>query len=565
MKGFGVSPGVAIGFAVVILEEPLIEKDEIQDIDKELEILDNALNTSEKQLDDIITENRNMLDEKELAIFSAHKMFLEDAELLGKIRDLIRIEKINSSWAVKAVFEDYINVFMNMEDSYFKERASDLKDVCNRIIRNILKLPTIDYSTLEENSIIISKDLTPSDTAVLPKDKVAGFIIETGGATSHTAILANIMGIPAIVGLKILDRVNDGDTILLDGQSGEVYINPNEETYSKFVTKKESIKNEKSRLLDLMGKPSITKDGRKVEITCNISSPEDVQYVIENDGEGIGLYRSEFLFMNRSTPPTEEVQLSFYKSVAEKLNGKPVIIRTLDVGGDKGIPYLNIPKENNPFLGYRAIRYCIDNEDFFKTQLRAILRASFYGKILIMFPMISDIKEIRAAKHLLNQAKKELDSKGILYDKSIKTGIMIETPSAAILSDIFAKEVDFFSIGTNDLIQYTMAADRMNIKVEKLYSPFNPSVLRLIKTIIDNGHNNGIFVGMCGEAAGNLTLAPVFIGMGLDEFSTAPSTVLPLRELVLRLDRKQMSRLTDEILKLSSAEEVEDYINKNMI
>lgn len=565
MKGLGVSPGVAIGKAVVILEGPVIERTEIQDVDKELEILDNALDVSKKQLDDIIKENRNKLGEEELAILSAHKMFLEDSELLGKIRDMIKTEKTSSTWSVKKVFDDYISIFMGMEDSYFKERASDLKDVCNRIIRNILKLPAIDYTSLEEKSIIVSKDLTPSDTAVIPRDKVAGFVTEMGGATSHTAVLANIMGIPAVVGVKILDSVNNGDTVLLDGQSGEVYVNPDEETYSRFLKKKKSINNEKNRYLDFLGKPSISKDGVKVEIVCNIGSPEDVQYVIENNGEGVGLYRSEFLFMNRSTPPTEEEQFIFYKSVAEKLNGKPVIIRTLDVGGDKEIPYLDIPKESNPFLGYRAIRYCLENEDFFKTQLRAMLRASYYGRILIMFPMISDIKEIRAAKRLLNEAKEELDSQGILYDKGIKAGIMIETPAAAILSDLLAKEVDFFSIGTNDLVQYTMAVDRMNIKVEKLYSPFNPSVLRLIKTIIDNGHNNGIFVGMCGEAAGNLSLTPVFLGMGLDEFSVAPSKVLSLRELVSRLDRKMLSKQIDEILKLSTSEEVEEYINKNML
>lgn len=564
MKGFGVSPGLAIGFAVIKLEDPLIEKEEIQDINKELMILDDALNTSKEQLNNIITKNENRLDAKELEIFSAHKMFLEDAELLGKIRDRIEKEKINSPWVVKTVFEEYINVFMHMEDIYLKERASDLKDVCNRIIRNILKLPALDYSTLEENSIIISKELTPSDTAVIPKNKVAGFITEDGGATSHTSILANIMGIPAVVGLNILGKVKGGDTILIDGQSGDVYINPDEKTYFWFVKKKESNEKEKRKLLSLKGKPSITKDGRKVEITCNISSPEDVQYVIENDGEGVGLYRSEFLFMNRNNAPSEEVQLSFYRSVAEKLHGKPVIIRTLDVGGDKGIPYLDIPRENNPFLGYRAIRYCIDNEDFFKIQLRAILRASYYGKLLVMFPMISDISEIRAAKRLLDQAKVELDSQGLLYDKDIKAGIMIETPSAAILSDLFAKEADFFSIGTNDLIQYTLAADRTNVKVEKLYSPFSPSILRLIKTIIDNGHKNGIPVGMCGEAAGDLELAAVLIGMGLDEFSVAPPMVLPLRELVMQTDHNQISYLIKGILSMSSAEEVKDYIGRNM-
>lgn len=564
MKGIGVSPGLAIGFAIIKLEDPLIEKEEIQDINKELMILDDALNISKEQLNNIITKNENRLDAKELEIFSAHKMFLEDAELLGKIRDRIEKEKINSPCVVKTVFEEYINVFMHMEDIYLKERASDLKDVCNRIIRNILKLPALDYSTLEENSIIISKELTPSDTAVIPKNKVAGFITEDGGATSHTSILANIMGIPAVVGLNILGKVKGGDTILIDGQSGDVYINPDEKTYFWFVKKKESNEKEKRKLLSLKGKPSITKDGRKVEITCNISSPEDVQYVIENDGEGVGLYRSEFLFMNRNNAPSEEVQLSFYRSVAEKLHGKPVIIRTLDVGGDKGIPYLDIPRENNPFLGYRAIRYCIDNEDFFKIQLRAILRASYYGKLLVMFPMISDISEIRAAKRLLDQAKVELDSQGLLYDKDIKAGIMIETPSAAILSDLFAKEADFFSIGTNDLIQYTLAADRTNVKVEKLYSPFSPSVLRLIKTIIDNGHKNGIPVGMCGEAAGDLELAAVLIGMGLDEFSVAPPMVLPLRELVMQTDHNQISYLIKGILSMSSAEEVKDYIRRNM-
>jgi phosphotransferase system enzyme I (PtsI) len=453
-------------------------------------------------------------------------------------------------------------MFQSIEDEYLRERAEDIKDVMNRVIRILMGISSVDFSNLKENSIIVAKDLTPSDTAQIDRTKVAAMITEMGGKTSHAAIIARIMGIPTVVGLNnITDKIKNGDTVICDGKTGKVLINPNAKQLFYF-TKKKNIEDEiRNELKNQIGLPSVTKDGFKVSLTANIGVPNDVDMALENDAEGIGLFRSEFIFMNREHQPTEDEQFEQYKEVLVKMGDKPVIIRTMDIGGDKNVPYIDIPKEMNPFLGYRAIRLCLGNLEVFRTQLRAILRASVYGNVKIMIPMISTMKELKDSKKILQQAKDELTKEGIKFKKDIEIGIMIEIPSAAIISDLLAREVDFFSIGTNDLIQYTMAVDRMNSKLSYLYSQYHPALLRLIKGIIDNAHDAGIWVGMCGEAAGDPKLIPVFLGMGLDEFSMNSPSILRARYIVRNLNKADMEVIAKSTLNMENALEVEEYLS----
>ncbi|MFA7550359.1 MAG: phosphoenolpyruvate--protein phosphotransferase, partial [Sedimentibacter sp.] len=534
MKGLGVSPGIGIGKAFIIDKGPInIIKNYVNDAEKEIDRLKAALEMAKEQLNELYISTIDELGEKEAQIFKSHEMMLEDDTFISDVEDRINREGVNAEFALNETSNVYIKMFQSIEDEYLRERSEDIKDVMNRVIRILMGVSSTDFSNIEENSIIVAKDLTPSDTAQLDRTKVAAMITEVGGKTSHAAIIARIMGIPTIVGLNnITDKIKDGDTVICDGKTGKVLINPNAKQLFYYNKKKNIEDDIKNELRNQVGLPSITKDGFKVSLSANIGVPNDVDMALENDAEGIGLFRSEFIFMNRDRQPTEDEQFEQYKEVLVKMGDKPVIIRTMDIGGDKNVPYIDIPKEMNPFLGYRAIRFCLGNVEVFRTQLRAILRASVYGNVKIMIPMISTMKELKDSKKILQQAKDELKSEGIKFKNDIEIGIMIEIPSAAIISDLLAKEVDFFSIGTNDLIQYTMAVDRMNSKLSYLYSQYHPALLRLIKGIIDNAHNAGIWVGMCGEAAGDPKLIPVFVGMGLDEFSMNGPSILRARYIV---------------------------------
>ena len=455
-------------------------------------------------------------------------------------------------------------MFESMDNEYMRERAADIKDVTNRIIRHLLGIKIVDLAALEEEVILVAHDLTPSDTATMNKSKVLGFLTDIGGRTSHTAIMARTLEIAAVVGLTdITTKANDGDYIVFNGDTGEVILNPDEETIDKYTKLKNEFDEYRKSLELLKGKPSQTTDKRHVELAGNIGSPNDVEGLIKNDAEGVGLYRTEFLYMDKEDGfPTEEEQYEAYKAVLEGMDNKPIVIRTLDIGGDKELPYFDMEPEMNPFLGYRAIRICLDRKDIFKTQLRALYRASVHGTLRIMFPMISSLEELLAAKEVVAEVKEELKSEGIAYADNVEVGMMIEIPSAAVISDILAKHVDFFSIGTNDLIQYTCAVDRMNQKISSLYNQFNPAVLRLIKTVIDNAHAEGKWVGMCGESAGDQRMIPILLGFGLDEFSMSPISILPARKLITSVSYEDMKKFAGEVLAMGTAEEIKAHVEK---
>lgn len=566
MKGIGVSPGISIG--KVFLKEEIeikVEKKNIESSFDEIAKLNDAIEKSLKEVKSIHEYALKNLGEKEAEIFSAHKLMLEDPEFIGLIKGKIEDENVNAEWGVQEASNNYISILENMDNEYLKERAADIKDISKRLINNLMGIENISLSTLEEECIIVSKDLTPSDTAQMRKDKVLGFVTEVGGRTSHTSIMARTLELPAVVGVKdITKAVKSNDIIIIDGDEGTIIINPTQDEINAYKEKRKAFEEFKNKLKELKNSKSISKDGHKVEIAGNIGTPKDIDKVIENGGEGVGLYRTEFLYMDRDKLPTEEEQFESYKIVAEKLEGKPLVIRTLDVGGDKELPYLEMPKEMNPFLGYRAIRLCLDRVDIFKVQLRAILRASAYGNIKIMFPMISNLKEFRDAKQILEEMKSELRAENIPFNENIEVGIMVEIPSAAIQSDVFAKEVDFFSIGTNDLIQYTLAVDRGNENISYLYSQYNPAVLRLIKMTIENGHKEGIWVGMCGEAAGDERLIPILLGMGLDEFSMSASSILKARYTIKNISKVEMENMIEEVLNLETPLQVKQYIDEKI-
>lgn len=567
MKAIGTSPGIAVG-KVLVYKEPelVIELKKIYDIDSEIERLDSAIKKSSKEIQDLYEEALKNVGKDEAQIFAAHKMILEDPEFVNGIKFKIKEKKTNAEWAVKEISNQYIEMFNNIEDEYLRERALDLKDVSKRLLRELMGIKSRDIRVIREECILVAEYLTPSDTVQMNKDRVIGFVTELGGKTSHTSIVARTLEIPAVAGIKNITNIaKDGDLMIIDGSEGLILLNPTEEEIKIYEDKKRKYNEFKQKIVQMKEKKSISNDGVKVELDVNIGTLKDLDHVIENDGEGIGLFRTEFLYMNSNKMPTEEEQFKAYKTAAERLKGKPVVIRTLDVGGDKYIPYLNQPEEMNPFLGLRAIRLCLSKKDIFKTQLRALLRASAYGNIKIMFPMISSIKEIRDAKEILEEAKEELRKENIPFNENMEVGIMVEIPAVAIRSDIFAKEVDFFSIGTNDLIQYTLAVDRGNQNVSSLFSQYDPSVLKLIKMTIENGHKEGIWVGMCGEAAGDEKLIPLFLAMGLDEFSMSPSSLLKARWIIRNTSKKEIEPMLDIILNLPTAEDVENYIDENII
>lgn len=564
-KGTGASPGIALGRALVIEHSELvIEKKTIENIDEEIQKLESAVKVSKEELTKVKEKALAELGEHEAEIFEAHLLVLEDPELIGSAISKIRDEKVNADYALNEIKEMFVAMFESMDNEYMRERAADIKDVTNRVLRHILGIKVVDLAELDEEVVLIAHDLTPSDTATMNKNMVLGFLTDIGGRTSHTAIMARTLEIAAVVGLNdITKKVKDGDYIVFNGDTGEVIVNPYEETKAKYASLKEEFEEYRKSLELLKGQASITTDGRHVELAGNIGSPNDVEGLIKNDAEGVGLYRTEFLYMDKEDSfPTEEEQYEAYKAVLEGMNNKPIVIRTLDIGGDKELPYFEMEAEMNPFLGYRAIRLCLDRKDIFKTQLRALYRASVHGKLRIMFPMISSLEELLDAKEVIKEVLKELDAENIAYSNDVEVGMMIEIPSAAVISDVLAKHVDFFSIGTNDLIQYTCAVDRMNQKISHLYNQFNPAVLRLIKMVIDNAHKEGKWVGMCGESAGDQRMIPILLGFGLDEFSMSPISILPARKLITSLSYADMQKFADEVLAMGTAKEIKEYVDK---
>ncbi|CEN94577.1 MAG: phosphoenolpyruvate--protein phosphotransferase [Paeniclostridium sp.] len=564
-KGTGASPGIALGNALVIEHSELnIEKRNIENIEAEIEKLQSAVETSRIELEKVKERAKVELGEHEAEIFEAHLLVLADPELIDQTISKIKDEKVNADFALNEVKDMFVSIFESMDNEYMRERAADIKDVTNRVLRHILGVKVVDLSALDEEVILIAHDLTPSDTATMNKKMVLGFLTNIGGRTSHTAIMARTLEIAAIVGLNdATDQIKDGDFIVFNGETGEVIINPDEETINQYRKLKAKHDEEKEALKQLIGKASSTLDERHVELAGNIGSPNDLDGLLKNDAEGVGLYRTEFLYMDKEDDfPTEQEQYEAYKAVLEGMNGKPIVIRTLDIGGDKELKYFKMDEEMNPFLGYRAIRLCLDRVDIFKTQLRALYRASVHGKLRIMFPMISSLEELLKAKEVIREVLSELDSEGIKYSHEVEVGMMIEIPSAAVISDILAKHVDFFSIGTNDLIQYTCAVDRMNQKISYLYNQFNPAVLRLIKMVIDNAHKEGKWVGMCGESAGDKRMIPILLGMGLDEFSMSPISILPARKFITSVNYLDMKKFADEVLTMGTAEEIKAYVDK---
>lgn len=532
-KGIAVSFGYAVG-KVLIKEsqEIVLDQHQISDAEAEKNRLKSAIEVSVSQLEKLKEKTEKEMGEDKAQIFAAHIMLAEDPVFESEVEELID-NKLNAEMAVSQTTDKYLEFFSSMEDEYMRERAADLKDVCKRIILN-LSGKMKESEEYGYNTVIVAHDLTPSDTAELDKEKVIAFLTDIGGRTSHTAIMAKTLEIPAIVGLQDISRtVKNGDLIIVDGVKGEVIINPDSDLVSEYQIKKEEFLKEKEELKKLKDIKVYGKDGRRIEIAGNIGSPADVDKVIENGGEGVGLFRTEFLYMNSSKFPTEEEQFESYKAVVEKMGEKPVVIRTLDIGGDKELPYLDIEKEMNPFLGYRAIRLCLDRPDIFKVQLRALLRASAYGNLRIMFPMISGKEEILQAKEVLAECMKELKEEGKAFNEKLQVGIMVEIPAAAVNSEELADYVDFFSIGTNDLIQYTIAVDRLNQKVSYLYNPNHPAVLKLIKMTIDAAHSKGKWCGMCGEMAGDPDAIPVLVGFGIDELSMSAASILKAKKIIL--------------------------------
>ncbi|AMC07968.1 phosphoenolpyruvate--protein phosphotransferase [Turicibacter sp. H121] len=562
IKGIAASNGIAIAKAFKLIEPELtVVKATISDVEAEINLYKEALVKTTEELQKIKVKAAQNLSEEEAAVFDAHINMANDPESLSQTTDKIKSESVNAAYAFDEVSNMFIMMFESMDNEYFRERAADIKDIKKRILAHLLGVKVNDPSTIDEQVVIIAEDLTPSDTAQLDRNFVKGFATNIGGRTSHSAIMARSLEIPAVVGTKtILEDVKDGDMIILDGLEGNVIVNPTAEQVAHYEEVAKQYEAQKAEWAKLKNEKTVSKDGQHVELAANIGTPKDVEGVLANGGEAVGLYRTEFLYMGRDNFPTEEEQFEAYKAVLEAMGDKPVVVRTLDIGGDKELPYLHLPKEMNPFLGYRAIRLCLDDTDLFRTQLRALLRASAYGKLRIMFPMIATLNEFRSAKALLLEEKAKLVAEGVTVSEEIEVGMMVEIPSAAVLADQFAKEVDFFSIGTNDLIQYTMAADRMNEKVSYLYQPYNPSILRLVKMVIDAAHKEGKWTGMCGEMAGDQTAIPLLLGLGLDEFSMSATSILPARSLISKLSKAEMADLAAEALNKSTVEEVIELV-----
>lgn len=564
IKGIAASDGVAIAKAYLLVEPDLTfdKNEKVTDVEGEVAKFNNAIEASKVELTKIRNNAEVQLGADKAAIFDAHLLVLDDPELIQPIQDKIKNENANAASALTDVTTQFVTIFESMDNEYMKERAADIRDVSKRVLSHILGVELPNPSMIDESVVIVGNDLTPSDTAQLNKEFVQGFATNIDGRTSHSAIMSRSLEIPAIVGTKsITQEVKQGDMIIVDGLNGDVIVNPTEDELIAYQDKRERYFADKKELQKLRDADTVTVDGVHAELAANIGTPNDLPGVIENGAQGIGLYRTEFLYMGRDQMPTEEEQFEAYKEVLEAMDGKRVVVRTLDIGGDKELSYLNLPEEMNPFLGYRAIRLCLAQQDIFRPQLRALLRASVYGKLNIMFPMVATINEFREAKAILLEEKENLKNEGHDISDDIELGIMVEIPATAALADVFAKEVDFFSIGTNDLIQYTLAADRMSERVSYLYQPYNPSILRLVKQVIEASHKEGKWTGMCGEMAGDETAIPLLLGLGLDEFSMSATSILKARRQINGLSKNEMTELANRAVDCATQEEVIELVN----
>lgn len=565
LAGHGVSAGIAIARAFR-LKEPGLAVAKRTPADKEAEVrrFERAVEKSRRDLEKVKEQAARELGEDQAAVFAAHLLVLQDPELMDRVKDNILHQGMSAEFALKEAADTFISALESLDNEYMRERSADVRDVAKRVLGHLLGIQIPDLSVIREEVIIVAEDLTPSHTAQLNRKFVKGILTNGGGFTSHSAIMARSMEIPAVAGTQTsLDMIEDGTLLIIDGQEGIVIMNPEQAVVKKYEKKKAAYEEYQAGLAKFAQLPTVTADGCAVRLAANISAPSDADNVLQNGGEGIGLFRTEFLYMGRRQLPTEDEQFAAYKNVLERMNGKPVVIRTLDIGGDKQLPYLNLPKEANPFLGFRAIRLCLKKPDLFRTQLRALLRASACGNLKITFPMIAALQELRQAKQLLMEEKQSLVQAGIAVADKVEVGMMIEVPSSAVMADVFAKEIDFFSIGTNDLIQYTLAADRMNKQVAYLYEPFHPAVLRLVKTVIDAAHKEGKRAAMCGEMAGMEAAIPILLGMGLDEFSMNASAVLPARKLISQLSKKEIGESMDQMLQMETAEQVKQFISEH--
>ena len=564
ITGIPASPGIVFGKALVLKEEKIVldtQKISEEQVEAEVARFYAGREAAVEQLNSIHQRALKSLGEEKAAIFEGHLMILEDEELEEEIIDYLRSQKVNASVAASKIIDQQVEMLSEIDDEYLKERAGDIRDIGNRLIKNILGMHIVDLGDITEESILVAYDLTPSETAQLNLEKVLGFITDIGGRTSHTSIMARSLELPAIVGTNdVTARVNTGDYLILDAVNNRVYVNPTQAEIDELKTLEAKLAEEKAELAKLKDLPAVTLDGHKVEVVANIGTIRDCEGAHRNGAEGVGLYRTEFLFMDRDQLPSEEEQFIAYKEVVEAMEGRLVVLRTMDIGGDKELPYLNLPKEMNPFLGWRAVRIALDRREILHAQLRAVLRASAFGKLAVMFPMIISVEEIRELKSVLETLKAELRAEGKAFDENIQVGVMVETPSAAVNAKFLAKEVDFFSIGTNDLTQYTLAVDRGNELISHLYNPMSPSVLGLIKQVIDASHAEGKWTGMCGELAGDERATLLLLGMGLDEFSMSAISVPHIKKLVRHVSYQEAKALADEALQKPTAAEIEQLI-----
>ncbi|MCP3031354.1 phosphoenolpyruvate--protein phosphotransferase [Halobacillus sp. A1] len=564
LQGIAASSGIAIA-KVYRLEAPDLSysKTDVDQPEQEVKRLHDALDISKNELEKIKAHTKNSLGDEHAEIFSAHLLVLSDPELIKPIEDKIKADNVNAEAALDETANMFIDMFKGMDNEYMRERAADIQDVTKRVMAHLLNVTFPDPALINEEVVIVADDLTPSDTAQLNKQYVKGFTTDIGGRTSHSAIMARSLEIPAVVGTKdITSRAEKDVMIIVDGINGDVIVDPSAEEISRYEQKQADFEEKKKEWAKLKDDPTKTADGEHVELAANIGTPEDVAGVLNNGGEGVGLYRTEFLYMGKNQLPTEEEQFDAYSSVLKQMGDKPVVVRTLDIGGDKELDYLDLPKEMNPFLGYRAIRLCLERDDIFRVQLRALLRASVHGNLKIMFPMIATLDEFRQAKALLEEEKQKLIEEGHEVAEKFEVGMMVEIPATAVIARQFAKEVDFFSIGTNDLIQYTMAADRMNERVSYLYQPYNPAILGLINNVIEAAHAEGKWAGMCGEMAGDEIAIPILLGLGLDEFSMSATSILPARTQLKELSKQELAGFKDEILSLGTSEEVVAFVKE---
>ena len=564
ITGIPASPGIVFGKALVLKEEKIVldtQKISEDQVEAEVARFYAGREAAVEQLNSIHQRALKSLGEEKAAIFEGHLMILEDEELEEEIIDYLHSNKVNASVAASKIIDQQVEMLSEIDDEYLKERAGDIRDIGNRLIKNILGMHIVDLGDITEESILVAYDLTPSETAQLNLEKVLGFITDIGGRTSHTSIMARSLELPALVGTNnVTARVNTGDYLILDAVNNRVYVNPTQAEIDELKTLEAKLAEEKAELAKLKDLPAVTLDGHKVDVVANIGTIRDCEGAHRNGAEGVGLYRTEFLFMDRDQLPSEEEQFIAYKEVVEAMEGRLVVLRTMDIGGDKELPYLNLPKEMNPFLGWRAIRIALDRREILRAQLRAVLRASAFGKLAVMFPMIISVEEIRELKSVLETLKAELRVEGKAFDENIQVGVMVETPSAAVNAKFLAKEVDFFSIGTNDLTQYTLAVDRGNELISHLYNPMSPSVLGLIKQVIDASHAEGKWTGMCGELAGDERATLLLLGMGLDEFSMSAISVPHIKKLVRSVSYQEAKALADEALQKPTTAEIEQLI-----